>query len=226
MAHPRSSARRHRLLGGVVALVVWLAFGAGGLALLAAHGAVAGRPAAAPQELPMEAELSSALRQAGRATLVMVAHPACPCTRASVRELERLLGAVPLAKQAGGEVEVVVLFAGPRRGEANRDRVAGELRSLAGAIPGARIVDDRDGIEASRLGAHTSGTILFYDRAGRLRFNGGITPGRGHEGDSAGADALRALLEGATTAGGADGFMTKAASPVFGCELADRGRQP
>ena len=200
--------------------------GTSGLVALSARGATAGRPAAAPQELPAGSELSSSLRSSGRATLVVVAHPACPCTRATLRELERLRGAVPLGRRTADGVDVVVLFAGSRGGvSAMADRVAGELRAHAGEIPGVRIIDDPGGAEASRLGARTSGTVLFYDRSGRLRFNGGITPGRGHEGDSHGADALRALLERETAAGTAGISSTTHAAPVFGCELADRDKQ-
>ncbi len=203
----------------VIGLVAWVALGTSGLFALTAHGAAAGRPANAPAELSPTEDPSSSLRRTGRATLVVVAHPACPCTRATLHELERVLGSV------GGteRIDVVVLFTGPRRGDARADRIAGQLRALAGAIPGARIVDDPGGVEASRLGAFTSGTVLFYDHAGSLHFNGGITPGRGHEGDSAGGDALRALLlretSRETRADGAP--VPNGAAPVFGCALAD-----
>ena len=46
------------------------------------------------------------------------------------------------------------------------------------------------------MGATTSGHVLLYDAGGVLRFAGGITDGRGHEGDNAGLDAALALLRG------------------------------
>jgi len=205
---------------------VWGVLGTSGLVALSARGATVGRSAVAPQELPVGAELTSRFRTAGRATLVVVAHPACPCTRATFRALERLRGTIPFGRQSADGLDVVVLFAGSRAGaSALADRVAGELRAQARDIPGVRIIDDPGGVAASRLGARTSGTVLFYDRSGSLRFNGGITPGRGHEGDSHGADALRALLQGETAAGAAGATSTTHAAPVFGCELADRDKQ-
>ncbi|MBX3227535.1 MAG: RedB protein [Labilithrix sp.] len=179
----------------VVALVVWAAAASGGLYAVAAHGARAGAAAEAPETLRAE------LHTSGRATIVVAAHPSCPCTRATLRELDRI------ARDTHGAADVVVLFAG-----SERDRVGVELRRAAEAIPGARVVDDPARAIAKSLGAHTSGTVLFYDADGALRFSGGITPSRGHEGDSAGADEIRALVAGATRG--------HATTPVFGCPLA------
>ncbi len=70
-----------------------------------------------------------------------------------------------------------------------------------------------DGDEARRFGAATSGHVMLYDAAGRLHFSGGITPARGHEGDSLGRDAVIDLIEAYRSAG-------RRCSPVFGCPLA------
>jgi hypothetical protein len=50
-----------------------------------------------------------------------------------------------------------------------------------------------------------------YDAAGRRLFSGGITPARGHQGDSFGRRRILALLSGSTT--------DRAESPAFGCAL-------
>ena len=65
----------------------------------------------------------------------------------------------------------------------------------AAAIPGVLTFRDEDGDEARRFGAATSGHVMLYDAAGRLHFSGGITPARGHEGDSLGRDAVIDLIE-------------------------------
>lgn len=218
----RRSARTRRAATIAAASIAWAALAGGGFFGLTAYGAVAGLPADAPRELP--AELAATLRPAGGATLVLVAHPACPCTRASLRELERVLGSVAFRRDSLG-VDVVVLFIGPRRAEASADRVAVDLRKLVGSISGVRIVDDPEGAQASRLGARTSGTVLFYDDGGTLRFAGGITPGRGHEGDSAGADALRALLA-RRTSKNAEATPYPAGAAVYGCGLTDGSTRP
>ena len=62
-----------------------------------------------------------------------------------------------------------------------------------------------------KLGAETSGHVVLYDEAGNLRFSGGITRSRGHVGESDGARALSALLNGSPA--------TSGNFPVFGCRL-------
>jgi hypothetical protein len=56
-----------------------------------------------------------------------------------------------------------------------------------------------------------SGFTLLYDPAGRLRFAGGITSARGHEGDSFGQRRILAVLSGDPA--------DRADAPVFGCSL-------
>lgn len=182
----------------IVAVGVWGAATAGGLYTIAAHGAAAGAAAEAPPTL------AASLREPGHASIVVTAHPSCPCTRATLHELERILSAASAKPAHAG---VVVLFAG----NAKRDHVAAELRALAARVPGARVIDDPKLEIAKSLGAHTSGTVLFYDAAGALKFNGGITVSRGHEGDSNGGDTLRALL--------ASEAPRTRSTPVYGCPL-------
>lgn len=73
------------------------------------------------------------------------------------------------------------------------------------------VVNDGDGVEAKRFGAFTSGQALLYDAQGQLRFSGGITDSRGHEGDNAGREAIEAILAGKTA--------TTTLTDVFGCGL-------
>ena len=188
----------------VLGAALWIGVAGVGLYAVAAHGAAPGRPPATPEHL------STTLRTPGRATLVMATHPHCPCTRASLRELARVLSKSPDA------VDVVILLSGARQ----RDRIAEELRAMAAGLPGSpRVIDDFGGVEAARLGAHTSGTVVFFDRTGTLRFSGGITASRGHEGGSAGADAVSALLLEESRREPRRSASDLTAAPVYGCKI-------
>ena len=78
-------------------------------------------------------------------------------------------------------------------------------------LPGARVVTDRGGVEAALFGAATSGTVLWFDAAGRRLYGGGVTIARGHEGRSEGGAALVRLLRGE--------IPPIASLPPFGCRL-------
>src|SRR5262245_22906960 len=71
--------------------VVWLVFAAAGLAMMSAYANRPGMSAHAPAEWPVRSRLQ---RDAGVATLVMLAHPRCDCTRASLTELAELMARV------------------------------------------------------------------------------------------------------------------------------------
>ena len=68
-----------------------------------------------------------------------------------------------------------------------------------------------DGVESGRFGAATSGQVLLYDPKGQLMFAGGLTPDRGHLGDSPGRQRILSLVK----TGAADAKE----SLVFGCPL-------
>lgn len=198
--------RRRRWLrrwAAAVAVLGWLCAVGHGFDRLLAHQAAAGAHGAAPAEFPRKSRL---VRAADRATLVMIVHPRCPCTRASIRELARLM------PKLGGAVAPAFVVAVPGTGE--MDAQTSLAWQLASEVPGAQLLADPGGQEARRFGALTSGHVLVYDAQGALRFSGGITPGRGHEGPSAGADALARSLEPR-----GDTLSAK----VFGCELFDPG---
>ena len=94
-----------RRLFFVVAVAVWLCLVFAGTAALMRYKNAPGAQLDAPARWPAESRL---VRIPGEATLVMAAHPQCPCTRASLTELERLLSRVR------GRMHAVVLFVKPR----------------------------------------------------------------------------------------------------------------
>jgi hypothetical protein len=147
-------------------------------------------------------------RASSEPVVVMFLHPNCPCSHASVHELVKAMSGVP-AQQAPRVVFVL-------RTEAVGDWRAASLRRAAAAIPRSILLEDDGGREAALFGAQTSGLVLFYDGAGVLGFQGGITAGRGHKGANRSEEALVGLLRGPSAA---------ATTPVYGCSLEAR-RQP
>jgi hypothetical protein len=186
--------------GLAVCVAAWAAAVASGFAVLGRY-----KSAAADQERPAAGwpAQSSVPLSAVRPTLLLFAHPRCPCTHASVSELARLLARLP------DRVSTHVLMVQPAGVPDGWADTA--LWQRAAALPGATVWRDRDGREAARFGAGASGLILLYDPAGRRLFSGGITASRGHEGDSVGRRRLQALLAGHP--------VDRDESPVFGCAL-------
>jgi hypothetical protein len=187
----------------VCAVAGWLAATGIAFGAMSAYASRPGSSAVAPTAWPTESRLA---RTNGRATLVMIAHTKCPCTRASFRELERLMA------RAGTRAEAFVVFVGPR--ESTSSGLL-DLRDSARAIPGVRVVEDER--EAHLFGALTSGQVVLFDARSAQVFRGGITVARGHEGASAGGDIVRRFLTAAPAAS-----ATTQATEVFGCRLFQR----
>jgi hypothetical protein len=175
-----------------------------GLRSLLSYENTPGRLGVVPQNWPH----SQIQRANDRPTLVMLAHPKCPCTRASMGELAQIMAAVH------GKVSAYVLFFAPR--DAGSDWADTDLRRSAAAIPGVTVLSDVDGREAQGFGAETSGHTLLFGADGRLLFSGGITASRGHAGGNDGESAIIALISHHGTA--------RARTFVFGCSLTD-GKQ-
>ncbi len=186
-----------------VLLTLWAVAVLVGMKTLFDHERAAGAAADAPRLWP---EKSALPIEPGTYRLVMLAHPRCPCTRASLSELERLMTAVK------GRANATVLFVKPKA-ELADEWASTDLWTSAGRISGAQAVLDEGGREAQLFGAKTSGQALLYSPRGELLFAGGMTPGRGHEGDNVGVRRIRALIEG--------GAIERAVSAVFGCSLFD-----
>jgi hypothetical protein len=186
---------------------LWLGSTVGGFGFLLqysnAAGAVGQVPAAFPADLGGTPAENGLAPDAERATLYLFAHPRCPCTRATLAELERLLGDV------GGALRGHVLFTVPSGVEPAWERT--DLWRTAQALPDFDVRVDPDGALATRFGARTSGHVLVYSPGGELVFSGGLTAARAHEGANRGRDAVRELV--------LRGRASEVSTAVFGCEL-------
>jgi hypothetical protein len=156
----------------------------------------------APEHWPASSQIP---RDPHLPTLVLFAHPQCPCTTATMGELELLMA------RARGELHAQVWFLKPEN--TPNEWTNTSLWHTAATIPGVSVHEDRDGREARRFQAGTSGQVLLYAANGRLLFQGGITESRGHSGDNAGRSAITALVLGEPAA--------VLQTPVFGCPLFD-----
>jgi hypothetical protein len=183
-------------------MLVW-----GGAVLIGMVGLVRYQmtPGAQGREAPHSwpAGLSDIAPRPGRFTLVMMLHPQCPCSRASLHELSQLM------TRADEKMDAHILFVKPQGAPA--DWCDGDLWKQANDIPDVSVSIDNDGKDTLILGATTSGQVIVYDASGAIRFNGGITDGRGHEGDNTGLSALLGLIR--------DGKTAVSTTPVYGCSL-------
>ncbi len=183
-------------------LAAWITVVAGGMWALLEYEHRPGISYAAPRHWPADTQLGVLN---SHSTLVMFAHPKCPCTRATIGELARIMTA------CRDDVRAYAVFVKPPGCSTQPDWEQTDLWDSAAEIPGVTAVLDIDGIEANRFGAATSGFVLLYDREGELQFRGGITASRGHSGDNLGRTAVVKFIS--------HGFTTVNNTKVYGCEL-------
>jgi hypothetical protein len=167
---------------------------------MARYANTPGGAEAAPAAWPTNSQIPL---DGSRPTLVMFVHPHCPCSRASVGELNRLLARIP------GQLSVHVVFLKPEGTSLDWQRTG--LWREASSIPGVVVHTDLAGVEARRFHAETSGQTLLYHPRGSLEFEGGITFARGHSGDNAGSSAVEEIVR--------LGHSGRAKTQVFGCAL-------
>jgi hypothetical protein len=197
---------RHTFAVTVIAVTVWLSALVAGMAVMLYVSNSPGTAGATPLRWPVQSQIPL---DANRPTLVMFAHPQCPCTRATLGELALLMA------RCQDRISAHVIFIRPA-GTAE-DWTQTDLWHDASIIPGVTVHTDNAGVEARNFHAETSGLTALYDQDRRLLFQGGITISRGHSGDNPGRGALVALLE--------HKLSNQIKTPVFGCPLFEAGAQ-
>ena len=147
-----------------------------------------------------------------RSSLVLFLHPKCPCSSATVEQLDKLMATTEK------KLDVKVFFVGPAEAPAGWRSSA--LVARAQRIPGIEVLYDGGGAEARRYGALTSGQAYLFDPSGKRLFQGGLTDARGHEGDNAGCDSIETYAK--------TGMVAASKTPVFGCAFGtlSQGGQP
>jgi hypothetical protein len=182
----------------------WLVAVGWGMWRLADYSLAPGAQGAAPIDWPADTALT---RDSAKFTAVVALHPECPCSKATVEELDSIVA------QTAGRLRVHALFVdlpglpGPVE--------KSDLWQRASRIRGIDVRRDPAGAETRRFGARTSGETRLYSADGHLRFSGGITAARGHVGDNPGQAAIVSLIAHQTSA------ATPIRTPVFGCALWD-----
>jgi hypothetical protein len=180
--------------------VLWLVVVGGGMVVLRNYENTAGVAGDPPPNWPVQSRIP---RTAGLPTIVVMGHPKCPCTRATIGELAVVM------TRLHNRAAAVVVFVRPRGTPDGWDDT--DLRHSAAEIPGVTVMTDLDEVEVDRFNAEVSGQTMLYDAGGRLLFSGGITASRGHSGDNAGRSSIISFVT--------DGTAELTRTPVFGCAL-------
>ena len=185
--------------------VAWMCAVATGLGLLTDYSAQPGEIGESPKTWPTESPIS---RNKDGFTVLIAVHPRCPCTRATVDELEGVL-----AKSETAPRTIALIFEPldedsiDTNEEFSRTSISAKLSKL----PGVELIADPGSLIAQSFGAMTSGHTLVYSPDGSLVYSGGLTPTRAHTGPNTGSSTLTSLFNG-------DQPIAQLA-PVYGCPL-------
>jgi hypothetical protein len=188
-----------------VASLIWVGTVTAAFRAIARFESTPCRAAEGPTDWPAASRL---VRTSGASTLVMLMHPQCSCTRASLSELQAVI------EQSPRNMRSYVLVYRPHDAKPGWER--SDTFTTATRLRGTRVIIDEDGREAKRFGMFTSGQTLLYDAGGHLRFEGGITLLRGHAGLNSGREDVIRI---------ANGEAAKGTNPVFGCSIVSKGEK-
>lgn len=151
-----------------IAIPLWLSLIAVGFyAILSHEFRHESTPTLAPKTQALGLDLSSN-RPADGSRIVLGIHPQCPCTQSTLNSLARLLDAHPALRS-----EILVYRSKATQG------LPSSTVDFAKTLPRTTLRDDADGFAARSLGISTSGTAVLFDGQSQIRFQGGLTIGRG-----------------------------------------------
>lgn len=163
----------------LLAVVAWFLLVAAGLGTLLSY---ANQPGGGGEPAATWPGATETRYSSSKPTLLVFAHPRCPCTRATIDELAWIM------TRCGNRVECRVHFVQPLG--TSRQWVQSDMWAAASSIPGVTALADVEGQLAELFGAETSGHAMLYDAFGKLLFEGGITPSRGHRGSNSGREQI------------------------------------
>jgi hypothetical protein len=196
MHHQTNPRRRFPL---ILLIAGWLVVVVAGMGIAVRYETMPGLSAIPPAHAPDA--------RGSQSTLLVFAHPQCPCTRATLEQLDRI------AARVGDLVKIQVhVYSAPSAGDAWTHSAIWER---AARIPGVEVRADVEGHKARSLGVSTSGEALLFGPDGWLVYHGGITSARGHVGDNVGTGTIVAAVRGQP--------VTTTSAPVFGCSLFELG---
>jgi hypothetical protein len=193
MGHFQKYSRRYILTLWVIAVGL-------GFFFLERYKSTPGMPGTELKVLPPQSEIDLSEKPY---TLVMFGHPKCPCSRASLVELQKLIGTY------SREFGVRIIFYHPK--SSSPDWFETDIVAKAKALPDVKVSYDPDGRLARIIGAKTSGQTYVFDKQRRQIFMGGITGSRGHEGENDGVRSIASIAE--------TGKPILSTTKVFGCSL-------
>ncbi len=197
----RNAVKRHWIR--VIAVVAWLLAVGFGFWQVTSYSHRIGAASSTPVVWPTQSHL---MRDENQATLVVFLHPRCPCSEATISELERVVA------HCQDRLTIHTVF---EKSTVTEPKTS--LKSMAGRLPGNINYHDESGVEGRNFGATTSGYTLLFDKGGHLLFNGGATSERGHAGDNLGSSLLLAAIRKASSSSSLS--VNPANTPVFGCPL-------
>src|SRR2546421_10053890 len=142
---------KHRHVALRPLLAAWFVATMVGMGLLWRYEMAPGAVGAVSAHLPNTSVNASS---SSHYTLLLALHPHCPCSRATIRELNRIV------TRCGPALRVTAFFACPS--SMPTDWAHTDLWRDAAAIPNVTIQLDPDGKECQRLGAKTSGQAILY----------------------------------------------------------------
>jgi hypothetical protein len=167
---------------------------------------------------------TAAQRISGKYSLVVFIHPHCPCSRATLDTISRLI------THHEKVLSTTLFFVLPD--DVSRDWAKTDLYQRAQELVSAGVKIDSAAIEANRFGGTTSGQALLYSPNGSLVFSGGLTDARGKFGESASEWQINSLLLGDKAQGkNLNVYLDKNLAtsmaknlPVYGCALTNGDR--